>query len=288
MQKFRHRFLVSLFCSSIFLGCALAQSTLTPIHDTVLNSDGTLFDGTIAVTWNGPLPPGETESQLSATARVYNGALSLILVPNTSGTTYQAVYTSTDGTKTWSETWQVPASTTPLTLSEIRVTGTSGGGTDGESSAFVDAEVPAGTPNGTTTVFTLTKTPSPAASLEVYRNGVLQKQSVDYTLSGSSITFASGSIPQTSDLLQAFYRVSGTVTAVSFADAETPSGSINGTNLVFTLAHAPNAALSLRLYRNGILLLQNTDYTLSGSTITFSDTSKTPRTGDSLVAFYRY
>lgn len=288
MQKFRHRFLASLFCSSIFLGCALAQSTLTPIHDTVLNSDGTLFDGTIAVTWSGPLPPGETESQLSATARVYNGALSLILVPNTSGTTYQAVYTSTDGTKTWTETWQVPVSTTPLTLSEIRVTGSSGGGTGGESAAFVDAEVPSGTPNGTVTVFTLTNTPSPAASLEVYRNGVLQRQGVDYTVSGTSITFASGSIPQTGDLLQSFYRISGAATLVSFADAETPSGAINGTNLAFTLAHAPNPALSLRLYKNGILLLQNSDYVLSGSAITFSDTTKTPHTGDSLIGFYRY
>src|SRR5579875_999467 len=98
MRTFQHRFLASLVCAVAFLGCALAQSALTPIRDTVTNPDGTLFNGTITITWNGGPPPSGTVSPLSVTARVYNGALS------------------------WTETWQVPASTTALTLSQIRTT----------------------------------------------------------------------------------------------------------------------------------------------------------------------
>ena len=70
-------------------------------------------------------------------------------------------------------------------------------------------------------------------------------------------------------------------------DAETPSGTINGTNLVFGLAHAP-LGTSLMLFRNGILLSAgaSSDYTLSSSTITFN-AGEAPATGAILVAFYR-
>lgn len=375
MGKLRHCLLACLFYT--FVAGAFAQTVLTPIRDTVTNSDGSLFNGTIAVTWNGPLPPGQTSAQLSATARVFNGALSILLVPNTTGTNYQAVYLSSDGKTTWTETWLVPVSAMPLTLSQIRVAGsTSGGpayatlpisiadvtdlssdldninsslaglstsvsgnsatvsslsstvaansasisslnGTVGtlntsvtnlnssvtgltstvnslsatvakNSFVFVDAERPAGTPNGVTATFTLANSPSPATSLSLYRNGILQTQGVDYTLSASSITFLGVSIPQTGDLLQAYYRMPGSGSSYSFADAEKPSGPINGSNVGFTLAHAPNPAASLRLYKNGILLLQNTDYILTGSTVVFMSTKITPQTGDLLSAYYRY
>lgn len=75
----------------------------------------------------------------------------------------------------------------------------------------------------------------------------------------------------------------------NFADAEIPTGTINGTNPTFTLAHADTSTgTSLVLTRNGVV--QQTggnDYTLSGSTITFT-TSSIPQTGDILQAWYRY
>ena len=79
---------------------------------------------------------------------------------------------------------------------------------------YSDAETPAGTINGTNATFTLVAAPSPAASLLLLRNGLVQKSGVDYTLSGSTITFASGAIPQaptiggvvTPDILLAYYR----------------------------------------------------------------------------------
>jgi hypothetical protein len=77
-------------------------------------------------------------------------------------------------------------------------------------------------------------------------------------------------------------------TVPNFADAETPGGTINGTNAAFTLANAPSPALSLELYRNGLLQsVANGDYTLAGNTITFA-AGAIPQTGDSLTASYRH
>jgi hypothetical protein len=74
---------------------------------------------------------------------------------------------------------------------------------------------------------------------------------------------------------------------INFADEEVPSGSINGSNVTFTLAHAPNPAGSLKLYLNGQRIKAGgTDYSLSGSTITMVTA---PGTGESgLIADYRY
>jgi hypothetical protein len=90
----------------------------------------------------------------------------------------------------------------------VRVDGTAGpcGATGGEQ-AFVDGEVPAGLVDGANTVFTLSEAPVPAASLQFFRNGVLQQQGLDYTLSGYVITFAGDSVPQTGDILLGSYRV---------------------------------------------------------------------------------
>jgi hypothetical protein len=67
--------------------------------------------------------------------------------------------------------------------------------------------------------------------------------------------------------------------------AETPSGTINGSNTVFTLAYAPNPVGSLFLFRNGVYLTNTVDYNLSSTTITFV-AGAIPQTGDSLLAAY--
>ncbi len=425
MVKFRHLLVAIFLCSTLATICALAQSSLTQIRDTITNSDGTPFDGMVVITWNGfSVPSGTPVSQLSASASIYNGILSVLLVPTTTaaaGTYYQVIYTSSDGTVTWTETWQVPPSTTPLTISQVRQStsqgsgGTTSGGTtsgqyatlpiaiseitdlssslstinsaistlntevaavptstaltslqntvsslsstvaglttttngltstvnglsttvasnntsitsftsnlgsisstvsglstsltnltnmvnglvttvngltsNGSSEQFIDSEVPSGVRNGVNTTFALANTPSPASSLTVYRNGLAQASGVDYTLSGSVLTFLSVSVPLATDTLQAFYRLPGTGSTTSnFVDAAVPSGTINGTNLVFTLPSAPNPSTSLKLYKNGLLLSQSGDYAISGTTITFTSTATAPQTGDTLLASFR-
>src|SRR5258708_3099618 len=48
-----------------------------------------------------------------------------------------------------------------------------------------------------------------SSSLGVYRNGILQKLSQDYPVSGQTIQFVTASTPQPGDTLLAGYRVDG-------------------------------------------------------------------------------
>ena len=71
----------------------------------------------------------------------------------------------------------------------------------------------------------------------------------------------------------------------NFVDKETPSGTINGSNVTFTLANTPVAG-SEHVYLNGILQEAGAgnDYTISGATITYLTA---PLTGERLKASYR-
>jgi hypothetical protein len=78
----------------------------------------------------------------------------------------------------------------------------------------------------------------------------------------------------------------GTVLTGTFADAEVPTGLINGSNTSYTLAHTPSPAASLKIFKNGQeLIAGGADYTLATATITMTTA---PATGDTLIAFYRY
>lgn len=68
---------------------------------------------------------------------------------------------------------------------------------------------------------------------------------------------------------------------------ETPSGTMNGTNQVFTLAHTP--AGQIMLAWQGMILAEGAgnDYTVSSTTITLLGDNK-PKSGDNLLAFYPY
>jgi hypothetical protein len=88
----------------------------------------------------------------------------------------------------------------------VFVNGTSGP-CGGASPLFSDGEVPGGTIDGNNTTFTLANLPSPAASLALFRNGMAQQPSVDYTLTGSTIQFQAGAVPQPGDVLLAWYRM---------------------------------------------------------------------------------
>lgn len=501
MIKLRHLLSATLLVATLVVSCVFAQSNLTQILDTVINPDGTPFTGTVTITWNGYSGSGSgSVSRLSTSAEIYNGALSVLLVPTTTaaaGTYYSVVYNSSNGLVTWTEVWQVPPSTTPIPLSQVRQSttegsgGSAGGNTNGGSqyatlpiaisqvtnlssdlsninstlnnvqattnsfsstitslsgnmtslsstvsnqnstlstlgttvashtgslaalttsvsglnstvtglnttvnsqantlstlgstvgnlnttvtahstaltgltgtisglnttvtghtnsiatlttnlasltttvtgnttslntingtvgglnttvtsltntinglsstvnslsasgsnAVFVDAETPTGTLNGSNGSFTLSHTPAPVTSLSLYRNGLIQATGIDFTISGSAITFLTASTPRAGDVVLAYYRIPGTGAAIIFTDAELPGGAANGANLNFTLASAPNPPASLKLYKNGMLLSQGGDYSISGSSVTFASATSAPQTGDSLLAAYRH
>lgn len=74
---------------------------------------------------------------------------------------------------------------------------------------FIDQEAPSGIVDGSNGAFTLAGTPDPAASLEIYRNGLLQRAGFDYSLTGNAVQFLAGAIPQPGDTLLASYRLTG-------------------------------------------------------------------------------
>ncbi|MEO8595831.1 MAG: hypothetical protein ABI759_21095 [Candidatus Solibacter sp.] len=90
----------------------------------------------------------------------------------------------------------------------VRVDGSSGpcGGTQ---PSFVDSEAPGGVVDGANTGFTLSGAPGPAGSLTVYRNGILQKAGLDFTLSGNQLSFVAAAAPQPGDTLLASFRLAG-------------------------------------------------------------------------------
>jgi hypothetical protein len=78
-------------------------------------------------------------------------------------------------------------------------------------------------------------------------------------------------------------EVSGTST-INFADSETPTGDVDGTNTDFVLAHPPETG-SLKVYLNGMRMSLTEDYTLATATITFLTA---PDSGSIITCDYRY
>ena len=74
---------------------------------------------------------------------------------------------------------------------------------------------------------------------------------------------------------------------VSFSYNEIPSGTINGTNVTFTLAHTPTSG-TVRLFKNGQLLTPTTDYTVSSGVVTMVVAPTTFPTTDVLLSNYNY
>jgi hypothetical protein len=92
MVRLRQLLWIVIVCSTVFLNCALAQTALTQIQDTVHNPDGTLFSGTVNISFNGLAVPGTIAPQ-NTSAQIYTGALSVLLTPTTTaaaGAYYQA------------------------------------------------------------------------------------------------------------------------------------------------------------------------------------------------------
>lgn len=119
------------------------------------------------------------------------------------------------------------------------------GGTTSLGAVFRDGETPTGEVNGVNTIFALSDVPNPTSSLLLYRNGLLQKTGVDYTLSGSVITFLSGAVPQTGDILVGAYRITGSPSAYPLVLCSSAGTSTNQSSLV-TLGTCTIAANVLR------------------------------------------
>ena len=159
-------------------------------------------------------------------------------------------------------------------------------GVEPTGSSLVRNEIPAGTINGSNTVFTLASTPA-TGSARIYLNGVRQKTTDDYTISGATVTFVTA--PPTGSNLLADYEVSNSVISQgtnTFIVKETPSGSVNSSNTTFTTARAYVGG-SLEVFVNGIAQGSSHITETSPSAGTFT-LDVAPTTGDNIMVAYQY
>ena len=257
-----------------------AQPALTTIQDILYRADGTRFNGTIFISWNA-FQAGDTSNIATAqvTLPIVNGVLSVKLVPTTTasaGANYQVTYNS-QGVYQFSQVWAVPPSSIPLKVSAVLVSsGTVVGGGGGGAGALTGT-IPISSVIGLTSAL-----------------AVVPIEGVGYAPGLAAVINASGQITGASGNLGDCVRVDGSSgpcggggVLPQFSDGETPSGTINGSNVTFTLAFAPSPTSSVQLYLNGLRMDQGLDYTITGSTISFA-TASAPQTGDVLLASYRY
>ena len=102
----------------------------------------------------------------------------------------------------------------------------------------------------------------------------------------ATVVAASGDITSVTDD-RAWANIVDNSSSGTIVIREVPTGTINGTNDVFTLANPPTAG-SEEVYLNGVLLQSGgEDYAISSATITFV-AGAIPQTGDRLLVSYRY
>lgn len=156
----------------------------------------------------------------------------------------------------------------------MHVDGSSGscGTATGVYPGFSDSEVPSGAINGTNTAFTLAYTPSPAASLELYLNGLRLDANVDYTLSGNNISFFVGSTPQTGDLLLASYRYANPTNPLgSLTTPQVVCSSTGGSSSSTSFVQLASCTLPAGLLGTGDRLEVQYHFTHSGSAVGFGE-----------------
>jgi len=137
--------------------------------------------------------------------------------------------------------------------------------------------------NASTTAFTLVRQVVSPTDIDVYVENVKQEPTVAYTVSGYTLNFTEAP-PTGTNNVYVIYRASATSNY-----AYVPDGSItyaklannirqftvdtftaNGTGSTVALTEAPASANSLIVSVDGVIQTAPTNYTLSGSTITFT------------------
>jgi hypothetical protein len=267
------------FSLAVLCGLAWSQTGLTTIQDTLFKADGTRFSGTLTIQWStfDAINVG-TVVQQSKNVQVTNGNLFVQLVPNAGALPPANIYTvqyQSGGSQQFSESWTVGVSATPLTVSEVRV-----------GTLSVTNAAGAG-PNSSGAT-----TPIPESSVVglVDDLSVRPTKGVAFGANGVAVVDDNGALETAVGQIGQCVLVDGTTgpcggNAPTFVDAETPGGSLNGTNNTFTLANIP-AGASLMLFRNGLYMTAGPDYTLTGSTLQFAS-NNIPQPLDTLTASYR-
>jgi hypothetical protein len=258
---------------------AAGQPALSIVQDILYRADGMRFTGTMYITYSS-FQAGDTSDIATANliVPIVNGVLQVELVPTTTasaGAQYNITYNSR-GVNQFTEIWAVPPSDVVLRVRDVRI-----------SQGTVVGPPPLVTPVQISDVVGLQNElairPMKGVGFAIGRTAIInQAGQIDgavgnlsdcVSVDGSSGPCGTGG--------------GGSGVLPSFSDAEIPTGLVNGANTTFALLFAPSPAASLDLYRNGLLMKQGADYSITGSTISFFVAS-TPQSGDLVQAAYRY
>ena len=124
------------------------------------------------------------------------------------------------------------------------------------------------TANSSTTAFSLNSGVKNAKSLLVSIGGIIQEPDVAYTASGTALTFTTA--PATGMTVYAIY-LGKTLESGGARDQITFQNETgDGTTTPFTLSATPVNAQSIMVTLNGVTQVPGTDYTVAGTTITFT------------------
>jgi hypothetical protein len=256
---------------------ALAAPPLTAIQDILYKADGTPFTGTVIIEWRTfSAPDSSLIARNRVQQRISNGLLSVRLVPTTTAGAsayYTVRYVSANSTQ-FTEAWAVRPSASALRVADVRIP-------DPLLGPVSAADQSSGV--------TIDQVTGLRGELDIR-----PRQAIGYMPDRAAIINFHGELAAATGSLSDCLRVDGStgpcgaggVGTAAFVDAEVPGGVIDGSNAAFTLSQAPSPAVSLLLYRNGLLMKAGLDYTLSGTNIGFV-AGATPQPGDVLLASYR-
>jgi len=271
------------FAMVSFRAVAAPPPPLVTIQDQIYRADGAPYSGYVEIEWNSFEASNSSQiTTQSLRLRIFGGQFRTQLVPTTNATPaafYKVKYIS-DGKTLFTETWNVPPSETPLRVRDVRaslpgsVVGSGGSGAVGEAGSVTIADVE-GLQAALDERIRVSGLVVPGRTAMVNSFGELE-----------TVTGADGDCVHVDGGTDVCGGVGASSLGAVFRDGETPSGTVDGSNNVFSLSYQPSPASSLLLYRNGLLQKAGIDYTLSGSTVTFL-TGATPQSGDILVGAYR-
>ena len=204
MQRYAAMLLIIVFGPLIVMG-AVTQISLTTQVSGILPS-GNGGTGT-ASTLTGVVRGGTAYTAAELSGDATTSGSNAVTVVKINGTTLgtnaaadQTVVTTASAVAAWTSITNCPSGALQYaTSTHTFACGTVLTGT------FADNEIPSGTINGSTTAFTLAHTPSPAASLTCFNNGVEQRAGgAGFTLATATMTY--GVAPPTGTTIVCNYR----------------------------------------------------------------------------------
>ena len=136
------------------------------------------------------------------------------------------------------------------------------------------------TANSSTTVFTLNSGVQNAKSLLVSVGAVIQEPDVAYTASGTTLTFTSA--PTTGDAVYVIY-LGKELSSASGRDAITVETATSAGATTLALGSSPVNAQAIMVFLNGVTQVPDSDYTVSGSTLTFTTA---PDSGMAIMVYH--